>query len=220
MDAPVTAPPRHRLAIFDFDGTLADSFPWFLKAIDEGALRFGYRRLAAAELEALRGQHARAVMAALGVPAWKLPRIMGFMRRRMGEQIDGIRLFPGVEAMLERLVDRGVQVALLTSNSEANVRRVLGERNAARIAHYACGVSLFGKQARIARLLKAATIPREAAILIGDELRDGEAANAAGIEFGAVEWGFTRAAAFAPCAPVASFATVAGMAAWLAPARA
>ena len=36
---------RHRLVLFDFDGTLADSLAWFLGIFDQVADRFGYRRL-------------------------------------------------------------------------------------------------------------------------------------------------------------------------------
>ena len=31
--------PRYRLAIFDFDGTLADSLPWFAGILNEVAVR-------------------------------------------------------------------------------------------------------------------------------------------------------------------------------------
>ena len=41
-----------RLAIFDFDGTLADSFPWFAGVLDRMADRHGFRRVDAAEREA------------------------------------------------------------------------------------------------------------------------------------------------------------------------
>ena len=35
----------YKLAIFDFDGTLADSFAWFLSVINEVADRYGFRRI-------------------------------------------------------------------------------------------------------------------------------------------------------------------------------
>jgi phosphoglycolate phosphatase-like HAD superfamily hydrolase len=38
--------PRYKLAIFDFDGTLADSFPWFIGAVNDAAARFGFRGVA------------------------------------------------------------------------------------------------------------------------------------------------------------------------------
>ena len=44
----------YRLVIFDFDGTLADSFPWVLRAMDDVADRFKFRRVREGELEELR----------------------------------------------------------------------------------------------------------------------------------------------------------------------
>lgn len=40
-----------RLAVFDFDGTLADGFPWFADVFNTVADRFGFRRIDAAERE-------------------------------------------------------------------------------------------------------------------------------------------------------------------------
>ena len=42
------------LVIFDLDGTLADSYPWFLRHVNGVADRFGFRRIAAEDVEALR----------------------------------------------------------------------------------------------------------------------------------------------------------------------
>ena len=66
---------RHRLALFDFDGTLADSQDWFLGIFDQVADRFGYRRLAPGDRERLRGLETKAILHDLGVPTWKLPMI-------------------------------------------------------------------------------------------------------------------------------------------------
>ncbi|MGI8672120.1 MAG: HAD hydrolase-like protein [Luteitalea sp.] len=72
--------PPYRLAIFDFDGTLADSWRLMGRAMVEAADLFGYRRLSPEEAEALRGQDNRTVMAAMGVKLWQLPRIAVHMR--------------------------------------------------------------------------------------------------------------------------------------------
>ncbi len=45
----------YRLALFDFDGTLADSLDWFLGIFDQVADRYGYRRLGPGDRERLRG---------------------------------------------------------------------------------------------------------------------------------------------------------------------
>lgn len=199
---------RYRLAIFDFDGTLADSFPWFMGAIDECADRFGFRRMEAHEVDTLRGYEARRVMAHLRAPLWKMPFIARHMRARMGAEIGTIALFPGVDRLLGELTAAGIRIAVVTSNAEENVRRVLGPRNAALVHHFECGVSILGKQPKLRKVLRAAGVPAAHAISIGDEIRDLHASRAAGIPFAAVGWGFTTLDALRAQAPDAVFETV------------
>ena len=45
--------------MFDFDGTLADTFPWFLSAVTRLADKHGFNKIEAGELETLRGYSAR-----------------------------------------------------------------------------------------------------------------------------------------------------------------
>src|SRR5919109_460138 len=142
----------YRLALFDFDGTLADSQDWFLAIFDQVADRFGYRRLKPGDRERLRGLETKAILHDLGVPPWKLPMIAKHVRELASRDIDQIRLFPGAAEMLAELKAGGVQAAVVSSNDEGNVRRVLGAA-AGLIAHFACGASLFGKAGKIRGVL-------------------------------------------------------------------
>lgn len=182
-----------KLAIFDFDGTLADSFDWFVGVLNGVAAKYRFRPIAPDELETLRGYDPHQLMRHLGVPVWKLPLIANHMRALMARDIDGIRPFDGVPAMLAALRERGVSVAVVTSNAETNVRRILGPDCAALIGWYGCGASLFGKPAKFRSVLKAAGIHPRDAIAIGDEIRDIEAARRVGLSCGAVTWGYARA---------------------------
>jgi phosphoglycolate phosphatase len=181
---------RYDLVIFDFDGTLADSADWTLGILNQVAARYGFRQVSEAETAMLRGWDNRAIVRYLGVPAWKLPLIARHMRGLAARDAGQIRLFPGVDALLAELHAAGVRIAVVSSNAEANVRRVLGPANAARVAHYACGASLFGKAAKFRQVLRASGIPRERALSIGDEARDIEAAAAAGLPCAAATWGY------------------------------
>jgi phosphoglycolate phosphatase len=174
------------MAIFDFDGTLADSFPWFLAAVNRLAECYRFHPIEPQEVETLRGYPARRLVHHLGVPAWKLPLIARHLRRLMAADISRIALFPGVDRLLHGLAARGAQLAVVSSNSAGNVHRVLGPHNAALIGHYACGVSLFGKPSKLRSVLRRSGVSAGAAICIGDEIRDLEASRAAGIAFGAV----------------------------------
>lgn len=182
-------PMPYSLAIFDLDGTLADSFPWFLRNVNGVADRFGFRRIADGDVESLRHAGSREILRRLEVPLWKLPGIARHMRRMKTADLDGIPLFPGTTAMLQGLRDGGVTLALVSSDHESNARQQLGE-TAALFAHFDCGASLFGKAAKFRRVVKHAGFAAAQAISIGDEVRDIEAARAAGIACAAVMWGY------------------------------
>lgn len=210
----------YTLAIFDFDGTLADSLPWFLVAMNEAAERYGFRRFEGADVERLRGCSSWQVMQHAGIPMWRVPALTRFMRGRMGRDAGAIPLFAGVGRMLELLDAGGVAIAIVSTNAERNVRRILGPRHAALVRHYGCGASLFGKRPKLRQVLAAAGVTAAEALCIGDEIRDLVAARAEGIPFGAVAWGFTDPAALAAQAPEAFFARVEEVVELVAPRRA
>ena len=110
--------------------------------------------------------------------------------------------------MLISLRTSGIRIALVSSDSEANARLQLGD-SATCFSDFACGASLFGKTAKFRRMLKRAGTGPSQAIAIGDEMRDMDAANAAGIAFGGVAWGYADPAALRARNPQAWFDTVA-----------
>lgn len=195
----------YTLAIFDFDGTLADSWPWFLEQLDAVTGRFAIRRPAMDELEALRRLPSRQILRSLRVPPWKLPRIASHFRKLALAQTDRIELFPDVADMLRTLSAAGMRLAIASSNDERVVRAVLGDELAALIERYECGASMFGKARRIQRLLKALGLGADQAVLIGDETRDADAAAKAGVAAAAALWGYADAEAFDNAALIAGF---------------
>lgn len=200
---------QYKLAIFDFDGTLADSFPFFLSVFDELARTHGFRTIAADEVPALRRYNARQLMRHVGLPAWKLPVVTKDFIGRMRANRDGVPLFEGVGEVLNQLKDRGVTLAVVSSNSYDNVRHVLGPEVARLVRHFECGVSIFGKRARLRKVLRESGVPREAAIYIADQETDLDAARAEGVAFGAVAWGYGDFEALVRCGPEERFSTLA-----------
>jgi phosphoglycolate phosphatase len=136
----------------------------------------------------------------------------------MHEQVGRLALFDGAGAMLRSLADRGVGIAVVSSNSEDNVRSLLGAANAALVGNFDCGASLSGKPRKLRRVLARTGALRERTILVGDEIRDAQAARAVGIAFGAVSWGYNTRAALEACSPDELFETMADITARLAPA--
>lgn len=194
----------YRLVAFDFDGTLADTFPWFCAQLNGVADRYRFRRVEAGETGRLRAMGAREILRDLGIPAWKLPLIARHMRGLATRDAGTVQLFPGVPAMLDRLDAAGLVLAVVSSNSEANVRRALGDRSGC-IRHYACGASLFGKARHLRAVARRAGVAPAAMLAVGDEIRDAEAAARAGCAFGAVAWGYTAPEALAGTEPARLF---------------
>jgi phosphoglycolate phosphatase len=199
--------PPIRLVIFDFDGTLSDSGDWFLSVVDQLAKKFKFRTIAESEVEMLRNRTSREVIEFLGIPKWRLPFIARHVRKLVGRNAEQIELFPGTPNLLQQLADTGVQIALVTSNSEANARAILGPDNAARIDFYACGSSLFGKAPKFRRVLKKMGIAAAETLSIGDETRDVDAAREVGMRAGSVLWGYAAEDVLAGLRPDALFRT-------------
>jgi phosphoglycolate phosphatase len=195
---------RYRLVIFDFDGTLADTFPWFTTVFNEIAGPLRIRRIVEADVPALRAMGPRAIMQKLGVSWWKVPVLAYSMRRRMAADIARLRPFAGVPDMLRRLADDGLTLAVVTSNAEQNVRTILGE-SAVRIRHWQCRASMFGKAARFRAVTRAARMSPGEVLCVGDELRDADAARAAGMDFAAVTWGYATEQALRAAGPALVF---------------
>jgi len=196
---------RYRIIIFDMDGTLADSYPWFLTVVNTAAEKFRFRRVELGDEDVLRRLDARGILKWLGVPRWKLPLIANHMRELKSQHLAEIPLFSGVPDLLRSLSEAGIRVAIVTSDSEANARQTLGPENVRLIDWFACGASMFGKAAKFRQVLRQSGITAGDAMAIGDEIRDAEAADRAGIAFGAVTWGYTHPDALRDARPAHLF---------------
>jgi phosphoglycolate phosphatase len=188
------------LAVFDFDGTLADSFPFFLGIHNELARKHGFPEVAGHEVEALRAMSTRALAQRARLPAWKLPVVARDFVARM-QAAAAVPLFEGVADALHAAHARGLRLALVTSNSRANVERVLGAPLLPLFDPVDCGASMFGKASRLRRVARRLAVAPHRAIYIGDQTADGEAAREAGMDFGAVAWGYASLAALDAAGP-------------------
>jgi phosphoglycolate phosphatase len=197
----------YRLAIFDFDGTLADSFPFFLSVFNTIADRHGFSRIDVERAGELRHYSVRQMMDHVGLPAWKLPVASKTFMAMMQDSAHMVPLFDGVAAALRHLHERGVLLTVVSSNSEHNVRTVLGPELAALIRRFDCGMSVFGKASRIRAVLKACGVAPVDALYIGDQTLDAEAARKAGVAFGAVHWGYATIEALRAQACATEFVT-------------
>ena len=202
---------KYRLAIFDFDGTLADSFPFFLRVFNQLARQHGFKGIDPELAPTFRHYTPRQMMELVGMPAWKLPLVARSFISLMKQNATSISLFEQVDETLLQLVNHGMVLAIVSSNSYDNISQILGPARMKLFRQCECGMSMFGKPSRIRKVLKTTGIAAHEAIYIGDQVPDLEAAHKANVAFGAVSWGYGAIELLRAHAPEEEFETVASI---------
>jgi phosphoglycolate phosphatase len=187
--------------IFDFDGTVADSFAESLLAYNRVAPRLRLRVVKEAEIPNLRRMGAGQLMQALGIPMWKLPRLMIAARADLHDHFHSVNPVPGIPEAIRGLHEADCHLAIVTSNSEQNVRNFLDRHGIVGFDTVIAGASIFGKATRLRRLIKTMAADRATTVYLGDTIPDIRAAHEAGTLAVAVAWGFSDPALLAAEAP-------------------
>jgi phosphoglycolate phosphatase-like HAD superfamily hydrolase len=177
--------------IFDFDGTIADSFNEFLAVMDLIVKR--REPLSAAQIDELRKLPAGRVMGQLGIHWWQVPGLLTRGRREMRSRIDNVKVFAGVPEVLAEL-SQTYRIYILSTNSAENIQRFLDQHAlAGAIEHVYGGSGLSSKAKHIRQLLRTEGLPAGDCVYIGDEVRDIIGAHRAGLRCIAVGWGYNHA---------------------------
>ena len=110
-----------------------------------------------------------------------------------------------MDDLLRRLDETGVKLAIVSSNSEDNVRQILGDANARRIDTFECSAAMFGKARKLRTVMKRMGASAQTTLCIGDETRDIEAAREVDAASGAVLWGYAHPEVLERFAPTHMF---------------
>ena len=181
---------RPKLLLLDFDGTVADTFQCGLEILNAMAPEFGYRRLEDADLPRARDMRTRDLMKFLGIPATRLPKISKRGKEELNKRMDKIHPFAGMPDIVRDLHTDGFRLGILTSNSEENVAVFLKKFGLELFDFIHTSSKLTGKARVIRRILKEHKLKPGQVLLVGDEVRDIEAAQDTGIHMAAVTWGY------------------------------
>jgi phosphoglycolate phosphatase len=176
--------------IFDFDGTLADSFTTLLDVFEE--IMHRPQRLTLKEIENLRGQKLKYILRYLRIKSWQVPRLAIQGKKAMSNRIADIKPFNGIPEAIKELKAAGFDMYILSSNSPENIRIFLAANGMEDNFRNIYGnVGLRGKAAALKKVVKAERLNKNNCIYIGDELRDIDAARKIRIAVASVSWGFS-----------------------------
>lgn len=184
-----------KTVIFDFDGTIADTFESSIEIINSLSDKYGYKKFENEEIEKLRSRSMQDNLKELHISLFKLPLVLKDFTSRAKETITSQNPVNKMPSLLKDLHHNGYNLNIITSNSVENVSIFLDKHNLNYFNHIYSDQSLFGKHIVIANFLKKYQIKHEDAIYIGDEIRDIAAARKVKIKIITVTWGFNSEAA-------------------------
>lgn len=183
-----------KIVIFDFDGTLANSFPWFIKRINQVAEIFRFHKVTPGEIENLRAMSVDDILKYLGISLFKLPFIILYLKWLMRKEASEITLFEGVSSLFKVLHQHQIRIIVLSSNARKNVQLILGDLEPMVMAYY-CGAGMRAKETHFKKIKKH--YPSAQIISVGDEPRDLLAAQKSLVNHLNVSWGYATKEAFA-----------------------
>jgi phosphoglycolate phosphatase len=207
------------LVVFDLDGTLVDTAPDLVAALNVILAREGLPPVDYDEARNMVGGGARLMLergltaAGRTLSADAIDGLTGDFIDHYAEHIaDASQPFPGVEAALDTLAKRGYRLAICTNKLEWLSVRLLDALGLSKRFAAICGADTFGVSKPDPEILHR-TIARAngagtGAVMIGDSLTDIATARAAQIPVIAVDFGYsdTPIATLAPDRIVSRFA--------------
>lgn len=191
---------RYELVLWDFDGTLADSWPLGLAIFNEVAAQRGL--LPVVDPDAAREMTAMQLMRKHGVSWWRLPGLATQMKNLARARIASVKIFPEIPRILRKLSHLGYRNGIVSSNNVETIQASLQQHHLTEPFEFVLSCkNLFGKGKRLRSLLKELRLQPDQVIYIGDEVRDIEAARQARIDVAAVTWGLNSASLLARYSP-------------------
>jgi len=170
--------------IFDFDGTLVDAIPIFLKNANILARKYCYPEIN--DFSKLRNREMKEIIEQeMKIPLLQLPKYVSELKQMVLEEFKKAKPFTGVDELLKALSAK-YKIGIVTSNSEEAVRSVLKDQP---LDFVFSDSALFGKADALRRLLKEHGLKKDEIVYVGDETRDIEACKALGVKCVSVSWG-------------------------------
>ncbi|MEB3340806.1 HAD-IA family hydrolase [Okeania sp.] len=187
--------------IFDFDGTLADTFELIFAITNRLSIEFGYKQTKKEEIKKIEKLSPIELIKESGISLFKVPFLLRKIRTEFQKEINNVRLFSGIKEVLISLKLEGYTIGIVTSNALDNVELVLQKYDLLIFDFIVSSKTLFSKHRAIEKYSKSENIQPEEIVYVGDETRDINSAKKAKVKAIAVTWGFNSREALSEYKP-------------------
>lgn len=176
--------------IFDFDGTIVDSLSVVIETYNEIAQARGFTKLDRKSYNHLRLAGLPGVFKWAGIKKYQVPGVLRLGRQIFLNKQAKVNMFSYSIATLRKLNESGHELYILSTNSNESTDAILTKNGISDFFTILPATSLRGKDKVIRKLIRTKSLEADNVWMIGDEVRDIEAAHKAGVKSCAVTWGF------------------------------
>jgi len=179
-----------KILIFDFDGTIADTFHLTVEICKTLADEFKFKKIGDEDIDVLKEKSSKEALKYLKVSPFKIPRILKRAREESQKEIESMEPIKGLKETLPKLKSLVKNIGILTSNSSENVTSFLIKHDMDFFDFVKTCPKVLGKNRSLKKVMKMNGFKNDDVFYIGDETRDVDAAKKAKIKSIAVTWGY------------------------------
>lgn len=179
---------KYKTLIFDFDGTVADSMGVLFRVYSSLQDQYNLRPLTDGDIEAMRSMSPQQVLSFLNISLFKLPGLLLSGRGKYKDFLSDVEPIPGIPFALIEL-QKKYQMHILTSNDRDIVLSFLQVHQLSCFETVMSERNIFGKDAALKKMLNQLGLRKGEVLYLGDEVRDVQSCQKAGIDVAAVTWG-------------------------------
>jgi len=156
--------------IFDFDGTIADTFSTLVEIVNGLALQFDYPLVDELEVARLSNLSSKDIIKQSPVALHKVPCLMKKIKKELNGQVAYLSAFEGMKETLANLYEKGYTLGVITSNWEESVREFFRRNELEDYFEFVYSSNnLFGKHRTINRVIRNHGLSLENTFYVGDE---------------------------------------------------
>lgn len=177
--------------IFDFDGTIADSYKIVVNIFNEICHKYKGSPILDDTFINNRDLEIPEILKAHNIAIYKLPLVIREIKFLLNKKFEEVPMVEGMLELLVQLHSKKYMLGIISSNSRQNILNFLKIHNLMEYFTFIhTGSNLFGKQKIIKKAIARHNLKKDQVIYIGDEVRDIKATNELDIKCIIVDWGY------------------------------
>jgi len=163
--------------IFDFDGTVADTFQ-----LNVGLIKEMRPDTSKKEIELFRNNGVAVLQKELNLSLKEVLKLLGLLAKKQMQIINKAKIFPGIKNIFDELRKRDIKIIILSSNTTENIEKWLVHQKI-KVDKIITNNNIFGKDKLLRKMGRQF-------VYVGDEVRDVKACKKAGVKMISLTWGF------------------------------